>query len=341
MADQNVRVSVNERKIGNAAGSAVASELDGRLRSIEDNTRETASEVKDLQRNVEDLERRMTEIERTKAEAKQEATESIKDRLKAQYEEKKEKFREKKLDVIRDYQAGITRLKDRFINSIPGQSEGFEQVNEEFGRAADSRDQVVEHASQLGTHGVGAVHEYRRQRVRESRDAVTSAIDDFLDDRQATADTIDSLQTPVPSINGDATVQIPFWVVGVERDGHEEIHVLPILTRGGMDGGPTADAPYAPYLTPHDTHYYGDWTDHVEEYVQRETVRDRLAADEPTFADPGFLADHPAVENRFLEALREYELADRKTTGASGAGGTDSPDAQTTATAQAEEGTDD
>ncbi|MFB6151299.1 MAG: hypothetical protein ABEJ40_05780 [Haloarculaceae archaeon] len=320
--NQNVRVSVDERKIGKAAGSAVSGELKGELSSIKSNTSETADQVREmkrevsaLQRRVESLEERMTEIERTKAEAQREATESIKDELERQLEEKKRQFEEKKRDVLGDYQSSIRRLKDRFVNSIPGQSEGFERVTEEFDRAVELRDSVVEEARRLGSHGAAAVHEYRRRHVEESRTAFTDAIDDFLADRRETANTIDSLQTAVPGVDGNERVHVPFWVVGIERDGREEVYVLPIQTRAEPEAAPTARAPYASYLKPHDTHYYGDWTDAVEAYVRQDHVRDRLAADDPTFADPDVLRDLPGVHDRFVDALTEFEFGDRRTTG--------------------------
>ncbi|WP_436908546.1 hypothetical protein [Halosimplex marinum] len=320
---QNVKVSVSESKIGRAAGDAVAKELDGRLRRIENNTdsiQEVSSEVRTLQRKVEQLEEQMATIERTKARAEREATESIRDKLESQYEEKRRKFEEKKRSILEDYQSSIKRLKDRFINSIPGQSEGFDQVNEEFETATERRDAVVEEARRLGTHGAGAVHEYRRRRLSESRSAFTDAIDDFLADRRETADTIDSLQTQIPGINGDVQVNVPFWVVGIERNGQEEIHALPIQTWTDSNQSTTERSPYAARHRPHGTHDFSEWTDAVERYASRDEVRDALADRDAVFEDPSYLRNQPGVRTRFVDALENYEFGGRQTAG-SGRGG--------------------
>jgi len=318
--NNKVTVSVDERRIGKAAGDAVGRELDDRLRSIKNNTSRTASavndlerELEDLQQAVEDLENQVTEIERTKARAKKEATTSIKETLEEQYEEKKAKFQRKKRNVLEDYKSSIRRLKDRFINSIPGQSEGFDQVTGEFEEVLDHRGSVREKAEELGSHGAGSIHEYRLQRLRESREAFTSAIDDFLDDRRETAETIDSLQTPLPGVDGNVQVNVPFWVVGIERDGREELVVYPILTHGENRTKASEQNPYTAALKPHDRHDYLDWTDTVERYVQRDAVRNQLAENEGVFADPDFLRRRNDVKDRFVDALNQFEVQRRRT----------------------------
>lgn len=308
----------NVRNVSEETGKHVADQLDHRLNSIESNTRETASaldgldrEIERLQRQIEDLEDHITEIERTKAEAEQNAKESIKATLKEQYEDKKEAFKQKKASVLGDYQASIRRLKDRFVNSIPGQSDGFDQVQDEFNAAMGSRRALIDTANAFETRGPGALHEYRLQRLEESRSAFADAAMDFLDDREATANTIDELQTPIPNVNGNEQLNIPFWVVGIERDGREEVHVLPIQTRAQVNRSPTDASPYVDYLEPHRTHDYTEWTDLVKEYVTRDMVRDKLAKQDPSFADPGFLKRRQGVSDRFVEAFQQYELQDR------------------------------
>jgi ElaB/YqjD/DUF883 family membrane-anchored ribosome-binding protein len=321
-------VTISQRdlnRIGRATGESVASELDDQLRSIKSNTSETTEEIRktkeqisDLESKIEDLEAKIEEVERTKAEAKRKATASVKEKLEAQYEDKKEKFKQKQQSVLGDYQASIRRLKDRFVNAIPGQSEGFKQVNDEFREAEERRQTLLTKADELGTHGAGSVHEYRRKRMDESRTELTSAIDEFLQDRRETAETIDGLQTPIPSINGDHQLNIPFWVVGIERNGREEITVLPIPTRTTPDGQPTPRNPYVSYLKPHDTHDYSEWVSAVKEYVVRDEVRDKLARGGETFEDPSFLRKYQSVSDRFVDALEQFEMNDRSTAGATG-----------------------
>jgi ElaB/YqjD/DUF883 family membrane-anchored ribosome-binding protein len=323
--DQQTTVSISKRdlnRIGEAAGKSVSDKLKPELNGIETNTSKTAKEVEQTKREIskledkiEALERKIEDVERTKAEAKREATASVKEKLEAQYEDKKEKFKQKQQSVLGDYQASIRRLKDRFVNAIPGQDEGFEQVNDEFERAAERRQTLLEKADELGTHGAGSVHEYRRKRMDESRTELTTAIDDFLQDRRETAETIDNLQTSIPGINGDGQLNIPFWVVGIERDGREEITVLPIPTRNTPNEQPTPRNPYVSYLQPHDSHDYSEWVSAVKEYVVRDKVRDKLASRDGTFEDPSFLRQYQSVSERFVDALEEFEMTDRSAAG--------------------------
>jgi hypothetical protein len=151
-----------------------------------------------------------------------------------------------------------------------------------------------------------------------------SATEGFLTDREETAGTIDSLRTPVPNISGATTVTVPFWVVGVRKNGREEIRVHPILDRGNPKESPNRATPYVDYLRAHPTHSYTDMVDAVNEYVVRDEVRDALAGQDRQFADPSFLRRNDAVADRFVDALAEFELNDRPVNGDDGRSRTES-----------------
>jgi hypothetical protein len=206
-------------------------------------------------------------------------------------------------------------MKDRFLDSISDEGERFRQVESEFDDVERRREQASAATRELGD-GAVANHERRVQSVVGARNEFLSTIDDFLADREKTAETIRSLQTQVPGVSGAATVQMPFWVVGIERDGGEEVRVLPVQERGDPNGAPTRGAPYADYLQTHPTHGLEDTVDAVHEYVTRDEVRDALAERDGPFADPTFLADAGVARERFVETLREYEFdGERETTG--------------------------
>lgn len=305
--DQTVRVNVDERKIGRAAGKATGQELDDRLKGMERQMKQTREAVESLSTDIENLEHRINEVEQTKARAERQAIEDLKGTLKDQLESKKERYQDLKGDVLDDYRGSIERLKTRFLNSISGRGDHFDSVEDEFGEARDARGEVVERTAALGD-APAQTYESRTRAVLESRNEFLGSIDSFLEDREETASTIESMRTSVSGVSGATTVTVPFWVYGVQKDGREEIEVLPVAERGQPDGSPTRAQPYGDYLEPHPEHGFEDMTDAVHRYVVRDEVRDRLAdRDDDAYADPSALRDG-GVRERFVAALREFEL---------------------------------
>lgn len=305
---------VDERRIGRAVANGMEGQMANLQSSVDDLRRDVANKLDDTNREVnrlndriEALERRLTEIEQTKATAQREAMEGLVDDLKDQVDEKRAEFERRRGDILEDYRDSIRRLKDRFVGAISGNREQFDQVEAEFSGVEEARTTAADAAGRLSE---GSVREYDRRldAVIESRNGFLTAINDFLDDRETTANTIDSLQTPVSGMSGMTTVQVPFWVVGVEKDGHEEIRVLPVLKRGSADEDPTRSQPYVNYLREHPTHSYGDMASAVTEYVQRDEVRDQLARQDGEFADPDVLRQREETLDRFVDALAEYQF---------------------------------
>lgn len=312
-SDQNITVNVNERRIGKAAGNAVAGEI-GDLKS---EIRRTNQAVSDLSDDIQQLEHQINEVERAKAEAERRAIEDLKDQLKEQVEEKRREYERRVGEVLDDYRGSIERLKDRFLGSISGHGENFETVETEFASVLDARSAVAERGAELD-EGATETYGSRMNAVLASRNAFFENIDGFLEDREETAATIDSLQTDIAGIDGAATVTVPFWVVGIETEAGEEIRALPVLGRGDPNGSPTRANPYADYLRAHQTHGYTDMMDAVHSYVTRDEVRDKLAdRDDGSYADPAFLKRGGVARDRFVNALREYEL--EETTATTGA----------------------
>jgi cell division septum initiation protein DivIVA len=303
-SDQNVTVSIDERRVGKAAGNAVA----GEVSELKGEIRQTTKAVNQLSNDVNELERQINEVERAKATAERRAIEDLKDRLKEQVEEKRREYERRISEVLNDYRGSIERLKDRFLGSISGHGDSFETVETEFSSVLKARSAVAERSEQLG-EGASKTYGGRTNAVLDSRNAFFENIDGFLKDREETAATIDSLQTDVAGIDGAATVTVPFWVVGIETEAGEEIRALPVLGRGTPNESPDRANPYADYLRAHQTHGYTDMMDAVHSYVARDEVRDALASrDEGSYADPEFLKQEGVAKDRFVNALREHEL---------------------------------
>lgn len=283
---------------------ALEGELDG-LENIE-------GRIKELNERVTQLQQRIEEIEQTKASAQRQAVEGLKDDLHDQLEEKRQEYQRRLGEVLDDYRGAVERLKDRFLGSISGREEQFEQVEDEFRVVQERREACVETTAET-SHPATSNYQVRLDAIIQSRNGFLGAIDDFLADREDTAATIDSLQTQVPGVSDTATIIIPFWVVGIRKSGHEEVRVHPILDRSDRSSSQNPDraAPYAEYLREHPIHSYGDMTDMVHTYAIREVVRDALASRDGEFVDPSFLRQSDAVMDRFVNALEEFELEDR------------------------------
>jgi predicted transcriptional regulator len=321
-------------------GKAAYNHLDNRLNTIEENTNDLddipdeldsiSNELENLKEKISSLENKINEIEYTKASVRRRELEGYVDRLEAQLDEKKDRWQELKKEVLDDYRDSIERLKDRFVSAISGDSEPFEQVEEEFGRVEAARTEAASVVEPLDA-SPNANYEHRAAAVDEAQQACEAAIDNFLDDREDTAATIDSLQTPLPGVGGASTVNVPFWVVGIERDGREEIRVLPVLDRGSGESATRAE-PYGDYLRQHGTHQYGDLRSAVHEYVSRDEVRDNLASREDGFADLEFMRRRDEVLDRFVDALERYQLGSGT---ARSEAGTDADGRSRTGTAEA------
>jgi ElaB/YqjD/DUF883 family membrane-anchored ribosome-binding protein len=309
-SEKKVVADVNEDRIGRKTGEAVGRELKPQLRELNNRISEVRDAVQELERNVEGLKYRIEEIEATKANAQRKAREGLKDDLKERLDEARAEYNRRVAEVLDDYRNSIERLKDRFLGSISGREEQFDQVESEFADVVDSREKCIDSIVEVGQP---ATTNYRRRldAVNESRNAFLSAIDDFLSDREETAATIDSLQTSIPDIDGATTVTVPFWVVGIRKDGQEEIRVLPMLQRDQPDASPDRANTYVEYLREHPTHSYGDMRSAVHSYVTRDRVRNTLASREGEFVDPSFLRRNDIAAQRFVDALEEFELADR------------------------------
>lgn len=323
MAD---KVEISRRdieRVGDAAGSAagkaagkkvsremkqVRNEIDtlnSRLKDVED-------EINKTNQNIEELKRRVVEVEEKKAKAEKEAKKDIRNRLKQRFEEKQEAYKRKRDEVLKDYQQGIQRIKDRFVGAISERRSGLDQVDDEFGEIASTREELCEsdhHAEQMNAN-----YRERLSVVENSREEFAGAVEEFLEDRRATAQTVDSLKTPIPGIDDVVQVRVPLWVVGIERDGREEIQVSPVSLRGRPEGPPQPDRPYVPYLQSHPVHDYSSFVPEVESWVQQAEVLDQLKQNEGRFADPSFLARLDGISDRFVEALSRFELRGRDST---------------------------
>lgn len=306
--DQRVRVDVDERKIGNAAGKAAGNQISRELSDLKSQIRETTRAVEQLSNDVERVERRISEVERTKAQAERQAIEELKETLQDQVEQKREEYERRIGEILDDYRGSVKRLKDRFLNSITDHEEQFGAVEGEFTRVTDTRDDVVDRVDDLGA-STTSVYGDRAEAVTRANDAFRESVDAFLEDREETAATIDSLRTSVAGIDGPATVTVPFWIVGLEKDGTEEIRALPVLERMDPKGDLSRASPFREGLRPHPTHGYTDMIDAVHSYVVRDDVRDTLARrDDGAFADPSLLERRGVASERFVDTLREYEL---------------------------------
>ncbi|WP_251342725.1 hypothetical protein [Haloplanus halophilus] len=295
------------RSSAKQVGKAAANGIKGEISDLRSTLKQTNRQLDNLESRIDQLEQSFERIEQTKAAAQREAMEGLVDDLKEQVDEKRAEFERRRRDVLEDYRDSIRRLKDRFVGAISGNREQFEQVETEFTDVEEHRTRTAEASSRL-SDGSARTYDDRLDSVIESRNGFLSAINEFLDDREKTANTIDSLQTPLSGISGTTTVEVPFWVVGIERNGHEEIRVLPVLTRGSADESATRGRPYVNYLREHPTHSYGDMAEAVTEYAQRDDVRDRLARQDGEFADPEFLRRRDETLDRFVDALEEYQL---------------------------------
>jgi TolA-binding protein len=315
MADDSVRIT-NPGAVGKAAAKGVneqVSQLGRKIDELDKTTKQTNKEINrlhdqldDLEQRIASLERRITDVEQTKARAQREALENFVGHLKEQVEEKREEWKRRRNEVLDDYRDSIERLKDRFVGSISADSEPFGRVEDEFGRVEAARQKSVDAVGPLA-EGPSTNYEGRANAVLDARQECQAAIDDFLTDREETAEKIDAMQTRIPGVSEPSTVQVPFWVVGIERDGQEEIRVLPVLDRGSGDA-PSRAEPYAGYLHQHGTHQYGDLCTTVHEYVSRDDVRETLASRDEGFADPAPLRRRDEVMDRFVDALERYQL---------------------------------
>jgi predicted nucleic acid-binding Zn-ribbon protein len=305
------------RRSAKRVGKAAANGIKGEISDLQSTLKQTNRKLDQLEQRIDQLEESFAKIERTKAAAQREAMEDLVDDLRAQVDEKRAEFERRRSDVLEDYRDSIRRLKDRFVGAISGNREQFEQVESEFAAAEETRSRTVEANERLSDGPVRA-YDRRLDAVIESRNQFLSAINDFLDDRETTAETIDSLQTPLPGVSGQRTVDVPFWVVGIEKDGREELRVLPVLQRGSGDATASRAQPYVNYLREHPTHSYGDMTAAVREYVVRDDVRDQLARQDGEFADPGFLRGRDETLDRFVDALEEYQMGVTSTAGSTG-----------------------
>lgn len=321
----SVRVT-NPEDIGQAAASGISRDLSGiqneieRLRRDVSDLEDKLDKIDELDRSIQDLERRIVKVETEKARARKEAKKDVYERLETKAEEKREKYQKKLREVLGDYKKRIDRLKDRFLNSIAHRSESFKQVEDEFSDASRRKTEPSKAVSEV-REAAREGHERRLKSVVGARSGFIESINGFLDDRRQTADLIDSIQTEVGGIDGAQRLQIPFWVVGIERDGREEIKVYPMQGVRGPDRSPTDEKPYADYLSEHPDHSYGDMADAVKRYAQRDEVRDSLAEGEPEFADPSVLRSRGAANERFVDSLKKHELSDREGYGSGGVGG--------------------
>jgi hypothetical protein len=317
------RVSLSRsdiKAIGRSVGNNVdVSKLRSELRSIDSSVSDVSNKVEDVEDRVKQLEKRVVEVEREKARAQQSAREELLNDLKDTYEEKQRQYRRKRRQILDDYKEGIRRLKDRFISSISDQSEHFDQVSDEFEAVERARETAVESGQQT-TEPMARNYEHRHELLRDSRDEFIENVDRFLEHRQETAQTIESLQTAIPGVEDAVRVDVPFWVVVAESDGRERAAVLPVMERGRPTETPSVRDPYVSYLQPDRSHDYRDLTDAVEEYVERDDVRERLASQAGGYADPSFLERNDYVGDRFLDALREFELDGEHASGGSASG---------------------
>lgn len=273
--------------------------------------------VEDLDKRVKELEREINRIERTKARAERDSLGDLRETLSEQLEEKREEFQRRLGNVLDDYRESVETLKERFIDSITGRTNSFDQVEEEFLTAQEHREDCSDTTKVTGGQ-MANTHERRRKAMATSRDQFTGAINDFVEDREDTARTIERLQTRISGVDGATQIVVPFWVVGVRKNGQEEISVLPILDVGESTMNFNRGNPYQNDLQFHQTHNYEAMRDAVHSYVSRDRVRNQLAKQEGTFTDPSFLSRENRAMDRFVNALRQFELQNRKTNGADG-----------------------
>jgi hypothetical protein len=311
------------KRIGDAAGEAAGSEVNREMRKLRNDIsnlngrlKEVEGEITEVNRNIEELNRRVVEIEEKKARAEKEAKSDIRDTLKERFEEKQAEYERKRDEVLEDYQQGIERIKDRFVSAISGRKSNLDQVDEEFDDVASTREELGD--TDKHAKAMNANYNDRLDMVEESREEFSAAVEEFLEDRRATARTVDSLKTPVAGIDDAVSVHVPFWVVGIERNGREEIQVLPVGRRGTPEERPRPGRPYVSYFESHPVHDYSSFVPEVESWVQRNDVRNQLEREEGNFADPSFLSRLDGVSDRFVEALSRFELGRRDSTQGTG-----------------------
>jgi hypothetical protein len=160
-----------------------------------------------------------------------------------------------------------------------------------------------------------ANYETRLRTLTDSRVAFADAVEAFLDRREATAQAVTDLKTPVEQADGFDRIVVPFWVVFLEQDGEEKVRVYPILNRTAPDEQPTADRPYVEHLLAHPDHDYEDFVDVVRDRLSESDLLDQLRPaedaderDESRFGDPAVLRENDAIDDRFVDELQRYEL---------------------------------
>ncbi|MDY6780846.1 MAG: hypothetical protein SV760_10000, partial [Halobacteria archaeon] len=151
------------------------------------------------------------EAEKEQVDMEKEELESKLRRMSERYDERHDELDEKAEERVRDVGEHIFEI----------QEEEYENgIEEPFTEHVTSTWREMQVATEEITRD-------RQERLEEDLERTTEEVDTFIERRRNFLNKIDNHRVDsVPDVNGSRPIQIPFWVVTVERDGVEEQEIV-------------------------------------------------------------------------------------------------------------------
>ena len=228
------------------------------LKSIEGNTKH----INNIKGDIEKIKKRQNSFQKkiiASAYARMKSAEKFKKEIEDKHMEKSYELRKEKRSIQHDYDKTQLEFINNFADSVSTNTTYIDIIKKDFQTLSRLHESLEEDHLKILGHDISN-YEKRLNDLETVIHRIKRNIETFLMKRENTAEDIDECLVDL-SVNKPLLLYVPFWIVGISKNGKRYSEIYPIGKTTDIQGDPTR-------LEPFNKHIEFDHTDSFNDYMQ-------------------------------------------------------------------------
>jgi hypothetical protein len=199
---------------------------------------------------ISDLKKTLVDVERQKLYARTRAIKDFLDNIKEDVKEINARLETENSKLKQDYSEAVNRTLDHIREEIKVNVEPMHKVLGELNKINDEFVKPIMLFSEDLKNAYVQVYQNRLNKMEELRQRIVQNFESFIGARISLVQQIEEMAVSGIPIADNATLYIPFWLVGIQDGDSENVIVLPVLEKYSTERIADSQAPYVEHLRP-------------------------------------------------------------------------------------------
>jgi hypothetical protein len=201
-----------------------------------------------LATRIDSLKNTLVDVERQKVLAKTEVTGNFLEDVQKDAGEVDARMDSEIKKLKKEYQESIDRNLDQLSEEIAIDVEPMHYVINQLNEINNNYTEPANaFYDQIKDAYTGLFNE-RYKNLDNAGKKVTENFEVFIKSRENLANQIEEMAVPILSIRDTTVVSVPFWIIGINEDGKEKTHVVPIMECQNREVQATRTKPFIEHL---------------------------------------------------------------------------------------------